>query len=618
MRLPLFAWTAQALLVMAPGVSAEPSDPRSLLAGLRAEHPRLILTDERLRDLKARQADDPLLRRYMEDVRAEADRLLTAAPLRHEIPDGLRLLAVSRACLHRVSTLALTYRWTGERRYADAALRDLRAVCAFPDWNPKHFLDTAEMTTAVALGYDWLYPILDDATRATLRESLIRLGLEPGRQGYEEEKYNFPRMVNNWNQVCNFGLSVGALALADTDPERAAAILANAIRSLPLAMKHYAPDGAWMEGPGYWNYATSYTSYGIAALDTALGNDLGTAAYPGFSRSGFFPIYGSGPTGAYLCYADAGMLARRGPQACLFFLAGKFGLPELADSEHAVLRDGKASAFHVAWYQPPSGQSFRRDLDRYFAGPVEVVVMRSAWEDPDALWVGAKAGFNQVPHGHLDLGNFELDALGVRWALDLGADNYNLPGYWDGREGGRRWSYYRLNSQSHNVCTLDGQDQRVDGTARVVRWHSQPAEAAVVIDLTHAYTAVTRAGRGIRLLRQERAILVQDEFDLPGPRDLEWGMTTAAEAEIAADGSALLRQAGKRLRVQVLAPAGARFTVASAERPKPEAENRGLRRLLLRLPAVSGEQRIAVLFTPDEIPAPTLSPLAEWPGARVE
>ncbi|MCY2954931.1 MAG: heparinase II/III family protein [Planctomycetota bacterium] len=599
--------------------SAEAGESRQVLEGLLKEHPRLMLTDARLGELKGRYKQDALVQRYVKDLLDEADRLLDARPLRYEIPDGLRLLSVSRECLRRVSTQALAYRLTEDQRYARAALRDLRAVCAFQDWNPRHFLDTAEMTTAVALGYDWLYKTLDDDTRKTLHDAIIRLGLEPGRQAYEEKKYGFLRADNNWNQVCNLGMSVGALAVADTDPDLAAAILAGAVKSLPIAMKHYAPAGAWMEGPGYWNYATSYTCYGIAALDTALGKDLGISAYPGFSESGFFPIYGTGPTGRYLCYADAGMLSSRGPQACLFLLAGKFKRPEFSDSEHEILRGRRASAFHVIWYQPPSGQTWRRDLDRYFAGPVEVVVMRSAWDDPDALWIGAKAGFNQVPHGHLDLGNFELEALGVRWAIDLGADDYNMPGYWDAREGGKRWSYYRLNSQSHNVCTLDGKDQPAAGTSRIVRWHSDPDAGAAVVDLTKAYANVTRAARGVQLLRKERAILIQDEFTFPSPRDVVWGMTTAAEIRVQDDGSAMLTQNGKRLEARVLSPVGSRFKAASAEQAKPQAENRGMRRLLLSLDRATNEQRIAVLFVPmtadgQPVPQVPVVPLTAWPG----
>jgi len=620
----LLAGGVSALVLTMPQLSAAEGEAAGdVLDGLRPEHPRIMLTDDRLGALKTRAAEDPLLQRYVDDVLAAADDLVEAKELQHVLPDGIRLLSVSRACLGRVSTLALAYRWTHDERYLTAALRDLRAVCAFEDWNPDHFLDTAEMTNAVAIGYDWLYAALDDETREVLRAAILHLGLEPGLQGYRGEKYSFPRVENNWNQVCNSGLAVGALAVADTDPEVAREIIAGAVASLPRAMRHYAPDGAWMEGPGYWNYATSYISYGISALDSALGKDPGTAEYPGLAQSGAFPIYGAGPTGCYLSYADAGMMSRVGPQACLFLLAGKFGRPEYADAEHDILRDRKASAFHVVWYQPPSGQALQRDLDCLFRGPVEVALLRSAWNDPNALWVGVKAGYNQVPHGHLDLGNFELDALGVRWAIDLGADNYNLPGYWNGREDGQRWTYYRLNSQSHNVCTFDGKDQSVKAKARVVRWLSRPDAGLVVIDLTEAYADVGLALRGVQLMRQEGAVLVQDEFALGAPRDLVWGMTTKAEITVEDDGSALLTQDGKQLRVRIPEPAGARFEEGSARREKPEATNEGFRRLLLPLKGVTGDQRIALLFVPGSaeahaLPPLTVAPLSDWPGNAVE
>ncbi|HOS92966.1 MAG TPA: heparinase II/III family protein, partial [Armatimonadota bacterium] len=616
----LLAGAVSALYLITPGLcAAEGDEAADVLAGLRPEHPRIMLTDERLAELKARAAEDSPLRRYVDDVLTAANGLLEADELRHVLPDGIRLLSVSRACLSRVSTLALAYRWTSNERYLSAALRDLRSVCAFKDWNPDHFLDTAEMTHAVAIGYDWLYAALDDETRQILRAAILHLGLEPGLRGYRGEKYSFPRAENNWNQVCNSGLTVGALAVADTDPDVAREIIACAIASLPTAMRHYAPDGAWMEGPGYWDYATSYICYGIAALDSALGRDLGTSEYPGLADSGYFPIYGAGPTGCYLSYADAGMMSRATPKACLFFLAGKFGRPEFADAEHAILRDQTASAFHVVWYQPPSGQTFERDLDRLFRGPVEVAFLRSAWGDPSALWVGAKAGYNQVPHGHLDLGNFELDALGVRWAIDLGADDYNLPGYWSGREDGQRWTYYRLNSQSHNVCTIDGNNQLVNARAQIVRWQSRPESGAVVIDLTNAYAHVERAMRGVQLLRREGAILIQDEFTLAGPRNLVWGMTTRAEITVDDDGSARLAQDGQQLRVRVLEPAGAGFEEGSAQRDRPEAENKGFRRLLLPLRNATGDQRIALLFVPVTAdaqgePRLTIVPLADWSG----
>lgn len=74
---------------------------------------------------------------------------------------------------------------------------------------------------------------------------------------------------------------------------------------------------------------------------------------------------------------------------------------------------------------------------------------------PRALFVGFKAGANDVNHSSLDLGSFVLDADGLRWATDLGPDDYNLPGYFDTKKGtaSPRWKYYRLNNRSNNTLT---------------------------------------------------------------------------------------------------------------------------------------------------------------------
>ena len=36
-----------------------------------------------------------------------------------------------------------------------------------------------------------------------------------------------------------------------------------------------------------------------------------------------------------------------------------------------------------------------------------------------------------------------MDADGVRWAADLGQDDYDLPGYWSSGADGGRWNYFR-------------------------------------------------------------------------------------------------------------------------------------------------------------------------------
>jgi len=593
-------------------------EPSTVLKTLDKGHPRLMLKDKDLEALKKQYAKDKVLQKCLRDVLRQADEYLDRPVLTYK-KIGPRLLSVSRACLHRIYHLGLAYRWTGEEKYAKKAVENLQAVCAFKDWNPSHFLDTAEMSHAVGLGYDWLYDYMDKKTRDEIKSGLIKNGMEPGVARYKGRGAGWTRTAFNWNQVCNGGLIVGALAVAESDPRYAEQIILAAVRSLPRALKTYGPDGAWGEGPGYWSYATHYTAYGLTALETALGKDFGLLQIKGLAESGNFPIYTTGPTGLYLDIADCGERSSRRPMPCLFWLARAYDDSFYAEAEHEMIAKSRASPQHIVWYVRPSEKEPpKRDLDRYFRGPVEVAVFRSSWDDPDALFVGVKAGYNQVNHGHLDLGNFELDALGVRWARDLGSDNYNLPGYWDRKKGGRRWSYYRLNSFSHNIPLLGGQDQDALAESKFIKFESEKSSGFVLVDLTQAYKDFAKkATRGVAMLENRRAVLVQDEFEIDKPCEVAWGMTTDADIAVRKGGSAALSLKGKELIARILSPAGAEFLVESAEQKPPQKTNKGVKRLMLRLPEAKGNVRLAILLSPvwgdgNVVKTLQVKPLAEW------
>jgi hypothetical protein len=616
MRYPLRSAIVQVtiFLLWSPAYATQGT---SVLSTLEARHPRLLLKDTDLGRLRASYDEDPALQKCWKDVQQDADRCLNMRPLVHRL-EGPRLLSVSRDCLRRIYSLALAYRWTGEERYAAKAKENLLTVCAFPDWNPSHFLDTAEMSHAVGIGYDWLFDYLDPPTRDTIRTALIEKGLKPGLEVYEKDGW-WAKSEHNWNQVCNGGMVIGALAIAESDPSYAERIVPAAVKSLPRALKSYGPDGAWGEGPGYWSYATHYTAYGLAALETALGSTFDLLEVEGLSKAGLFPIYTTGPTGLYLNFADVGERSARRPMACMFWLARTFHNPLYAFSEHEQIAARPASAAHLVWYTAkPRPSAARRQLDSYFRGHVEVVTMRSAWDDPDALFAGIKAGYNQVNHGHLDLGNFELDALGVRWARDLGAENYNLPGYWEGRRGGRRWSYYRLGSTSHNVVTLGGQHQDPLAKSSIVKAEINGPQPAVVIELSSAYSDFAgSARRGMAMIEGRRAVLVQDEFEIKTPCELAWGMTTDAEIEVREPTVAVLKLGGRELTVRLLSPQNGAFTVESAEQEPPQRKNEGVKRLMMKLPQAGGSTRVAVLLSPQwkdgkAVETAEVKPLANW------
>jgi hypothetical protein len=79
---------------------------------------------------------------------------------------------------------------------------------------------------------------------------------------------------------------------------------------------------------------------------------------------------------------------------------------------------------------------------------------------------------------------------------------------------------------------------------------------------------------------------------------------------------ALLTLNGKQLIAQVLSPAGAEFTVESAEQKPPEKPNTGVKRLMVKLPEAKGNIRMAILLSPVWKDGPVmtaeLKPLTEW------
>jgi len=595
--------------LLASGFAQSPAEP---LKTLRPEHPRLILLDQDLPALRSLIKQDPLARQVYERLVAEAGQLQNAPTVEYKVV-GPRLLAQSRRCLDRIYTLALLYRLDGQKQYLERALKELRAAAAFPDWNPSHFLDTAEMTHAFAIGYDWLYQSLTPQDRAWIRRALVEKGIDQAlpiwaaQRGWSVNRFN-------WNQVCNGGIGIGALAVAEEEPEKAAAVLRHAVKSLPRALDSYRPDGGWPEGPGYWHYATRYTVYFLAALETALGTDFALSASEGFDQAGHFRVYFCGPSGRTFNYADAGDSI--GGAAEMFWLARRFQEPVYAWHQQQRLQAPQArpEALDLVWYRSEARgpRAAGWPLDALFRG-VGVAFFRSSWDDPNAIFVGVKAGDLKVGHSQLDLGSFVLDAGGQRWALDLGADNYNMPQYF----GKLRWTYYRMRTESHNTLLIDNENQDPKAEAPIVAFRSEPNLACVRVNLAPAYPGrVKRFERGVALSERSQ-VFIQDEIAAAQPVEALWGMVTAAEVEIKGR-QATLRQGGWNLDAAIVAPEEATFEVVSTTPPPPQNPNPGTRKLVVRLPEKVKDLRLVVSLTPH---GPTSGarelswmdrPLAEW------
>lgn len=547
------------------------SSQTNMLKSLNPVHPRLLADAVRFEQVRGLVQSDPRAKAWFASVVKQADKIMGEPVVSYDIPDGKRLLAVSRRLVNRVYALGLVWQVTRNPKVLDRAWQELSAAAGFPDWNPSHFLDTAEMTAGMAIGYDWLYHDLTTEQRQTLRSAIIKHGLEPGMLSYEgKENGWWVRAHNNWNQVCNGGMIAGALAIAEEEPELAATVVRNAVESLPLAMRNFGPDGGWFEGPGYWGYAMMYNALAIACLDSALGTDFGLSRIEGFDRAADFYIQMAGATGKSFNYADANPSDVQ--HSSLFWLAGKFNRSDWASYQ---AHHGKPSAESLLWYEPalitnevtalPNLAHFRE---------VEVASARTRWQDERALFIGVKAGRNGVNHDNLDLGSFIFEALGERWIIDLGPDDYNLPAYF----GQNRYTYYRMRAEGHNTLVINpGRNQPDQDAKAMCTLIAREADSVSTIttDLTPAYAGhgATHVQRAFTLA--ENALTLTDAVELDGAGEAWWFFHTVAAVTVDEGGrSAVLAIEKKRLRVHMESPADARLVVMDA-RPLPGSPDPG-------------------------------------------
>ena len=586
-------------------------------------HPRLFLARDGEESLRRAIAANPAMTGIQRELLREADSVLLSSPVERRLI-GRRLLDKSRTALSRVLHLGLAWRITGEKKYLDRARAELTAVAQFADWNPSHFLDVAEMTAAVGIGYDWLFPALDESTRKLLRTAIVEKGLNASLKAN-----SWTRSTNNWNQVCNGGITVGALAVAESEPALAAQLIARAVNTVPTSMHEYVPSGAYPEGPGYWGYGTTYNVILISALQSVLGTDFGLTRQPGFLATPDYYLHVTGPSGLYFNYSDCGR-GGQGIAPAMFWFAAQRNDPYLLWSELGKLsptgeRAGRGSRERTApmlllWMSPQQLERPARPaaLSWTGGGSNPVAFHRSSW-DANASYVAIKGGSPGLNHAHMDVGTFVMDADGLRWADDLGSQDYNSleskgVKLWGKEQGSERWRVFRLGTSAHNVLMVDGQQQRVASDARI----TLAKEGRTVVDLSRTYEGQLASARRGVALQLDRSVRVQDEFTLGRKAGtVRWAMVTHAEVRMDGSGRATLSQEGKTLSFQVLEPADAALAIYPTDPPPSpiDARNPGTRMVgfELKVPARAAQRIVVQLVPASAKPSPSpVTPLAEW------
>lgn len=537
-------------------------------------HPRLLMTAEdetRTRQLITGNSQVAELACYLKE---RADSLAGLPQLPYEMDKYGNMLHTSRAYVDRLGSFALAYRLYGEPKYLKAANEALLWVCNYPDWDPPHYLDTAEMTTAVAIAYDWLYDALPASTRQLVKKTIYKNALSRVLKEYKTGgPGSWAKRETNWNVVCNTGMVMGALAVAEDYPQALDSILCNAARYMPNCLKHFAPDGVCYESPGYWGYTASYLALYLKAVTDNGGDRYGIGRLPGLSRTAEFYKRIVLPSGQRFNYGNVGEDRELSP--AFFLFSHLYGQPEVAGWYRNEVRrvvqgqGGWHQLFFLSlpWYDTAvaDSNSLLPRLEVFHNSINDIIALNGDRNKPGAISLLAKGGEPMQAHQQLDGGTFIVESDSVCWLEDLGADDYSLPGFWDYKPGGRRWAYFRNNNFSHNTLHIDHQLQHAAGHAFVCEEHAGGAQPHVKLDMTSLYKDVAHSVIRTFTLADDRCVEVKDEVELTeGKHVVTWNAITKAEVEVEGNKAHLIRN-GKHFYMEIVSPVGAEFRTRVAK-----------------------------------------------------
>ncbi len=600
------------------------------------KHPRISLTSERLEELKTEIKTDEYQKYWYEQlIKRCEEKHLPSEPVKYGRTDGTRMLETSRLILERVPELALGYLLSGKTEYKERAIDELMNVCTFPDWNPYHFLDTAEMSRAVSMGYDWLYYELTDEQRTTIETAIKEYALEEilrdfnneaisnGRRTWEWWSWENPSYPQNWVSECTGGVGSGALAVMDVYPEIASEVISRGFRHIADLQCVYGPDGSTDEGATYWAYACRYFANYSSALVTSCGTDYGMFEAPGMHEFMHFADDFEGPAGGFTF--NKGTQSGDYNTKFLLWFARRFNRPDwlnayMDDTMDTGFKTGSAET--MIWYKPEYlSLDYETSKREVYKRSFEYVSMRTGGNSDTEMMLGFVGKMEGSTHQHA--GSFILDALGLRWSRDPGTDDamYNT--------ATNQEEYYRFRTDSHSTVAINpnmGLSQNPYKAAYMEAVESGDNTRYAICNMSDCYKflGTQSVRRGIMLDKERQYVTVRDEITAKENMDFYWLFQTGADVEISEDGKrAVLSQHGKRFAVEILSEGDFTFTVMDAG-PLPlsphkldAADETGYRTLVIHTQHLS-EVNLTVGMTPlfgDETEAAykgSVLPLDEW------
>jgi hypothetical protein len=515
-------------------------------------HPRLFITAAQYKRLKT-APDTPLLLATAQRVSALAEEFLGDTTIAVDETSHNWHLIRARQMQIRVFTLLVEWKRTGEQRYRDALLADVKRMAHWEYWSwiawrhrdpaPEAIYDLSygENATTLALAFDAMRDELSEEEIALFTTTASRRALQPYLHVTEKEPPGWHRSANsNWNTVCNGGAGILALAMAEECPE-AEEVLQRVEHGIQPYFESLGREGAWPEGTGYWNYGMRYGYMYLLSHESATGRAHPLLELPGSAATLSFPLDFS-PCGVACGFGDSNGFT---PLPFHLAAAQRLGradvIAELLRRFMIIIEGGsnrrggwalEAELLLLAPRIAPAGETAPWP-DQKFYSEMQWGYMADQMPVPN-LYISARGGTIDAPHTHRDLLSFNCLVGGEKLIENVPVDDYI-----DTTFSPRREELYEVSPLSKNSIFVNGVGIATKASAPMVPVRGD-GYSGFRFDATEAMgqmrdgSNTAFCGRAILLLDRQ-AVLILDRVELDYAGLVESRLHTFCDVDFSED-----------------------------------------------------------------------------------
>ena len=539
-----------ALLLLLFGNKMWAAEEESKVEGLK--HPYLFFSESDLPEIRDRMTREPFLTRW-EIFKQNADKVVNTPPFVYN-PE-IKRSGRARTYLENAGKTSFAYIITGEEKYAKRAIEEATAIAngfiaeengeavwynpTSRSWNKGADLNTAEVTYALAMVYDWCYDAMNEKEKETIKNAIINKGLKQYLYSIEGVRQDFwvGNPVSNWAGVLSGGMGLGAMAIYN-ESEDARKAVAYAQKYVPQFLDHvFLEDGGGHEGIMYARYGELFALYFTMANQRLFGFD--PTFWETFNKklAGYWDIYLYAPDLRYANFNNMGEdtfhdlwgLNHKiygGPSSDINAL-----MENLSGGDPLLLWAADNGAPRFYWEGASPWFFLWRRGDAQAVAPDEkpelqdAVLFRGAGHavlQSDNLWMAYNAGWtSDKSHNNRDLGSFVLVADEERLVND--------PGYGDG------------DALNHSTIVINNEDQIGGKGAKYLNFGSGKSFHYLVTDITAAYNPdyLKKFIRHVLMVNDTYFVIV-DEIEVKESAPVEWRLQTRKPAEVLDDQNAVV------------------------------------------------------------------------------